>query len=139
MTLEFIMQQITMTNTGQEREDARQLLKHWVSTHPDDHFAPDLFYLLDCMEEEAIKSAAFWEVLQVKLKTLGAAELSEDEVVRIGLSARSLAEIAHARQVLHEWEQAHPDERKMHGVYEQMYILEDGQEAQIAEPVAIAA
>lgn len=139
MTFEFMTQQITAANTNQEREDARRLLQQWVSRHPDDQFAPNLFYLLDCMEEESRKAAATWQALQVKLKTQGAARLSRDEAARIGLSASSLEEIAHARQVLHEWEQAHPDEPKMYEVYEMLYILEDGQRTQVTEPVEIAA
>ena len=139
MTFEAVIQQIVTANTSLQRNEARCLLQKWVSLHADDQFAPDLFFLLDCMEEDAKKATASWEALQTKMKTLGAPSLTVDEAARIGLSASSLEDIRHARQVLHEWEQAHPDERIMHEVYEVLYIKEDGWLTEIAEQNALAA
>ncbi|MBV9848220.1 MAG: hypothetical protein JO250_00895 [Armatimonadetes bacterium] len=139
MTLETVTQQVVSANTSQERQEARRLLHEWVSLHPEDEYAPALSYLLDCMEEHAREAVAEWEALQVKLRTRGAACLTVDEVARIGLSARSLEEIHHAREVLHAWEQAHPEERIMHEVYEVLYVREDGWRAEAAELAALAA
>jgi hypothetical protein len=54
------------------------------------------------MEEDAQKSAATLQALHAKMGTLGVACLTHDEIVRVGLAASGLQEIAEARRALHE-------------------------------------
>ncbi len=137
MTFESITQQIAAAGTTQERQDARRLLQAWVLHHPDDKFAPSLFFLLDCMEEDARKSAAALQALHAKMQALGASCLTHDEIVRVGLSASGLQEIAEARRALHEWERAHPDEPKMYAVFEQLYMREDAARGEADEEQSV--
>lgn len=58
---------------------------------------------------------------------------SKKEIRNIGLSATTLAEIQHARQVIREWQTAHPEEPKMYDVFEQLYIMEDAARTIAAE------
>ena len=139
MDRDEVIHQIVIATTLPAIADARQLWQGWIGLHPDDKYATDLFYLLDCAEEVACKRTAEWDALRIKLKTQGAARLTVDEAAHIGLSASSLEEISHARQVLHEWEQAHPDEQIKHEVYEMLYVKENGRLTEAAEQNAIAA
>ncbi len=61
------------------------------------------------------------------------APLSRERVASIGLSATTLAEIQHARQLIREWQAAHPEEPKMYDVFEQLYMMEDAANILAAE------
>lgn len=61
------------------------------------------------------------------------APLSRERVASIGLSATTLVEIQHARQLIREWQAAHPDEPKMYDVFEQLYMMEDAAHTIAAE------
>ena len=67
------------------------------------------------------------------------AKFSKQQIRTIGLTATTQTEIEHARQILGEWQKAHPKEPKMADIFEQLYILEDAWHTLVAEPAEMAA
>ena len=63
-------------------------------------------------------------------------QLSRDQVADIGLSATTLDEIHHARQLIRAWLTDHPEEPKMYDVFEQLYMMEDAARIIAAEEQA---
>ena len=72
------------------------------------------------------------------MKTKDTAQLSRQQVRRIGLAAMTQIEVQQARQVLEEWQEAHPNEPVMFDIFEQLYILEDAWQSLAAEPAGAA-
>ncbi len=54
-------------------------------------------------------------------------------VLDVVLGAITLDEITHARQVLHAWMKAHPEEEGMRHGFEQLSLMEDAANMQEAE------
>ena len=59
---------------------------------------------------------------------------SRQQVRSLGLAATTQAEIEQARQMLAEWQQAHPEEPRLTDVFEQLYVMEDAWRSLAAEP-----
>ncbi len=70
------------------------------------------------------------------MKVENAAQLSRQQVRVIGLGATTQTEVKQARQMLEEWQAAHPCEPMMFDIFEQLYILEDARRSFDAEPAA---
>lgn len=73
------------------------------------------------------------------MKTNDLSQFSRQQVRTLGLAATTLTEIAQARQILEEWQCAHPSEPPMFDVFEQLYIMEDAWRTLAAEPADLAA
>lgn len=73
------------------------------------------------------------ETLKEKLTANDVAQFSRQQIRTLGLAATTQVEIEQARQMLREWQQAHPEEPKMSDIFEQLYILEDAWRTLAAE------
>lgn len=68
------------------------------------------------------------------MKTIDATRFSRQQVRSLGLAATTQAEIEQARQMLTEWQQAHPEEPRLTDAFEQLYVMEDAWRSLAAEP-----
>ncbi len=50
---------------------------------------------------------------------------AREQVTKIVLSARTLPQLESAKQVLHNWIEAHPDEQGMRDGFEQLYTIQE--------------
>ena len=73
------------------------------------------------------------------MKTNNFPQFTKQQVRNLGLAATTQPEIAQARQMLQEWQSAHPNEPQMHDVFEQLYVMEDAWRTLAAEPAELAA
>lgn len=73
------------------------------------------------------------------MKTIDAARFSRQQVRSLGLAATTQTEIEQARQILGDWQSAHPEEPVLKDVFEQLYIMEDAWRSLAAEPVSTLA
>lgn len=73
------------------------------------------------------------------MKTNPLSQFSRQQVRAFGLAATTQAEIAQARQMLQDWQSAHPSEPQMFDVFEQLYVMEDAWRTLAAEPADLAA
>ena len=73
------------------------------------------------------------------MKTIDTSQFSRQQIRTIGLTATTQAEIEQARQMLQEWQSAHPNEPMMADIFEQLYILEDAWHTLAAKPAQRAA
>ncbi len=73
------------------------------------------------------------------MKTNNVSQFSKQQVRNLGLAATTQVEIKQARQMLQEWQSAHPDEPQMYDVFEQLYIMEDAWRILAAELTELAA
>jgi hypothetical protein len=71
------------------------------------------------------------------MKAIDAARLSRQQVRSLGLATRT--ETKQARQILKDWQDAHPEEPALKDVFEQLYIMEDAWRRLAAEPTPQAA
>lgn len=73
------------------------------------------------------------------MKTIDAARFSRQQVRSLGLAATTQTEIEQARQILRDWQDAHPEEPALKDVFEQLHIMEDAWRSLAAEPTPQAA
>lgn len=73
------------------------------------------------------------------MKAKDTAQLSRQQVREIGLAATTQLEIEQARQVLEEWQDAHPNEPMRFDIFEQLFMLEDAWHDLAAEHAELVA
>ena len=66
-------------------------------------------------------------------------QLGRQQIRTIGLAATTQTEIEQARQILREWQTAHPEEPEMADIFEQLYIMEDAWQTLVSQPINRAA
>lgn len=59
------------------------------------------------------------------MKTTDTARFSRQQVRSLGLAATTQTEIEQARQILKDWQDAHPEEAALKDVFEQLHVMED--------------
>lgn len=73
------------------------------------------------------------------MRIINAARFSRQQVHSLGLAATTQTEIEQARQILRDWQDAHPEEPVLEDVFEQLYIMEDAWRSLAGESTPLVA
>lgn len=109
-TREELLDQVFAARTLAKIVQAKQALQDWLAQHPDDPGMADAFEVLSHQEDFARGEVA---AARKPDKRKASLETAREQLLDQVFAARTLAEIAQAKQALRDWLAKHPDEPGM--------------------------
>ncbi len=131
-TRERVINQVLSADSLPEIEAAKQLLRGWLTAHPEEHGMRDGFEKLYTIQEINEEEAGRTEDRE-RPAASSLTNSDKQRILDLALEARTIPEIAAATQKLREWARQSPNDVGIREASEGLSMMRDFAEEQEAE------